>query len=245
MAPPIPPTVFAGRVTRVKHETHDTITVSVRAEDGREFKFKPGQWYSLFSTRPDGAWDEGRPYSISSSPTTPDHLDFTIKLKPGGGFTPKAFKMKEGDKVGLNGPFGLFVFDPEKHAQCVFVAAGVGVTPMMSMIRFATDHKLENKITLLYTNKTKGDIIYHHELVDLEKRNPHFKMVSTLTRCPPEEEWGGCRGRIDAPFLHEHLGSFEGKFFFICGGTEFALDMSKFLKGLGVPTTHVKHEGFG
>jgi hypothetical protein len=93
----------------------------------------------------------------------------------------------------ITDPYGKMTFEVE-HERIALLCGGIGITPMISICRYCTDKHLNNKITLISSNKMQKDIIFKDELELMQHRNDHLKVVHTLTR--PIDEWKGCRGRI-------------------------------------------------
>jgi ferredoxin-NADP reductase len=185
-----------------------------------------------------------RSYSIASSPTTRGHLDLTIKIQ--GSFPEHLKDLKPGHVFGLRGPLGHFYFDPEHHPHIVLLGAGVGVTPLMGMLRYATDLKLANKVTFLNANKTEHDTIYHQELVRHHMVvNPHAKIVLSYTRLAPDDPWAGERGRIGWDMIERHVPDPMDKHYFICGPDQMNKDLKALLLDKGVPKALVKLENMG
>lgn len=225
------------KVVENKQTTPDVWSISVKPVEGSVPQFKPGQFFMFYLLK-DGKLAP-KPYSIASSPTS-DFLQVTYKLA--GFFTHELIKLKVGDKVQISGPFGVFVFD-EAKPESVFIAGGVGLTPFMSMIRFANEKKLSNKQTLLFSNKTKADIIFEEELDTIAEANEHFTVVNTLTR--EEGPWSGEKGRIDKAFIEKHLPNYLEQYFYLCGATPMVKAISDLLNEMKVPIHQVKMEKFG
>ena len=144
---------------------------------------------------------------------------------------------EEGDSMWVIEPVGKFlpVFDPTgKHLICI--AGGSGVTPFRGFVREATRRKLDTKITVLYSVRTTDDIIFNHELRELEKENPNFKFLVTCTRLGDEDPWDGRRGRIDANWMKEQIGELSDTVFYACGPNplvEFAETLVRDELGVG------------
>ena len=111
----------------------------------------------------------------------------------------------------VKGPSGNFVFDEKRDA--VMISGGVGITPLRSMIKYATDRKPGTKITLLYSNRTPDGIAYRRDLENMAKDNGNFRLVNTITGDAPG--WNGERGRIDANMIGKYASS--GALYYICG----------------------------
>lgn len=192
---------WEAELIEVIEESPDVKTF--RFEKPKDFDFIPGQFVMVFF--PEVFGKKNRAYSIASSPTNPDYIDLTIKLY--GLFTHHMFSLREGSTWHLRGPYGKFVLDLKRENDILLLGAGVGITPLMSMIRYATDLKLDRKFLLLYSNKRPKDIIFHDELMQIERSNPNVKVVYTLTRLKTQlrGSWPGLTGRIDANMVREQV----------------------------------------
>jgi ferredoxin-NADP reductase len=232
------------RLSELIQETPDTLTYRIKpAAGGEVLQYKPGQFVQLHLT-PDSEVKLSRSYSIASSPTTRDFIDLTIKIQ--GTFPQHLKDLKPGHVFGLRGALGHFYFDPGKQPHIVLLGAGVGVTPLMGMLRYATDLKLENKITFLDANKTEEDTIYHRELVQHHGVvNPNATIVLSYTRLAPGHRWSGERGRISWEMIERHVPEPLNKHYFICGPDQMNKDLKALLLEKGVPKELVKLENMG
>ncbi len=207
------------------------------------FPYKPGQFLMMYMLDENGKpTNLARAYSISSSPIQKDHLELTIKIT--GKFTTLLDKMKVGNRVGVTGSFGVFTYNPEKHKDTVMMAGGVGIAPFVSMVRFATAQKLENKILLFYSNRTNKDISHLEELKKLEEENPNFRTIYTVTRDEPADGIHE-QGRFNETHINKYLPALEGKNFMLCGSTAMVNDFTAILHSLGVERFRITAEKFG
>lgn len=239
---PIPTTPY--RLTDVIHETPDTLSFRIVPTAGGEvIQYKPGQFIQLHLT-PESEPAMSRSYSIPTSPTVRDYLDLTIKIQ---GTFPQSLKdLKPGHVFGLRGPLGHFYFDPATQPHIVLLGAGVGITPLMGMLRYASHLKLPNKVTFLDANKTEEDTIYREELLEVHaKRNPAAQIVLSYTRLAPEHPWTGERGRLGWDMIVKYVPEPLNKHYFICGPDQMNKDLKTLLLEKGVPKEMVKLENMG
>jgi len=240
----MPPPTIPYALTELIQETPDTLTYRIKPEAGGEvIHYKPGQFVQLHLT-PTSEVKMSRSYSVASSPTTRDFIDLTIKIQ---GTFPQFLKdLKPGHVFGLRGPLGHFYFDPATQPHIVLLGAGVGITPLMGMLRYSTFLKLPNKVTFLDANKTEEDTIYHHELVEHHaKVNPAAEIVLSYTRLPPEHHWTGERGRLNWDMIVKYVPDPLNKHYFICGPDQMNKDLKLLLLEKGVPKELVKLENMG
>ena len=203
-------------------------------ESGEPIQYTPGQFMVL--TAPSGT---KRAYSIVSSPSM-DFLEFAIK-NVGGEFTSQLQSMGEGTRIQVDGPLGPFIYNT--HGEYVLIAGGVGITPMISILR-ERDGKPEcGKATLFYSSRTLDSAIYYDELGELASRNQTLECIFTLTREKPEG-WEYETGHIDAEMLNRHLTDLEKKHYFVCGPSRMVDSFRTLLKGLGIPEENCTFEGW-
>src|SRR3989338_2572149 len=113
---------FSYKVIKNKMETHNVILLQLQPFKGQVFHFLPGQFVMLVLYDTGGKEWQARPFSIASSPTNSKYLELGIKIY--GEYTHKAAELKVGEKVGIRGPFGGFVFDENKMKNIVMLAGG-------------------------------------------------------------------------------------------------------------------------
>ncbi len=220
------------RVTRNRTLTPDAFELTLEpADDKPMFPFKAGQWVYLYLLNDDGSEWARAAFSIASAPTdSASRFDLAVKVY--GDYTKRAQTLKEGDTVRIQGPFGLFV-PKEEEAPLVMYAAGIGVTPFMSMIREELAHGCRREMVLFYTNKTTSDISYEKELRELAGMCPIFKVVFAVTRESPDG-WDGEVRRIDADIIRANVDDPEYAEHLMCGTNEFMDAVAAMLTDLGV-----------
>ncbi|MHA2404704.1 MAG: ferredoxin--NADP reductase [Candidatus Kariarchaeaceae archaeon] len=225
-------------------ETPDVKTF--RFEKPKDWAFVPGQYVMVFF--PDVFGRKNRAYSIASSPNS-EYIDLTIKLY--GLFTHHMWTLSEGSSWTLRGPYGHFTLDQQRTNDVLLLGAGVGVTPLMSMLRWATETKANRRFLLLYSNKKPKDIIFLDELQAMERMNPNVKIVYTLTRLHDKlkDSWPGLTGRIDAPMIKNEVAIWknpdvEFPTSLSCGPVSMLNTVEEVLTELGWPKEEIKYEKF-
>ncbi|MCX6728502.1 MAG: FAD-dependent oxidoreductase [Candidatus Saccharibacteria bacterium] len=216
-----------------------------RGPKAKPMNFQPGQ-YAVISFKQNGRPTPARCFSIVNSPS--DHGILQCSIRKKGKFTNAAANLKEGDEVNVSGPFGGFVFDERRDRKMVLIAGGIGITPFMSMIQYATNNKLSNDITLIYNCTNQTDIPFYGQLVEIEERNPHFKIIFAISNGPTNRliHQRVYSGRITSETINTAVNNrYDGKTFFICGPSAFMDAMSNILYGKGVLEEKVMTETFG
>jgi ferredoxin-NADP reductase len=168
-----------------------------------------------------------------------------LTIKESGDFTSTIGRIKPGDLVAVHGPFGRFshVFHPNGD-DLVFVAAGIGITPLMSMLRYMRDRRDPRRVLLVYANRGASDIVFRSELEQIESSGfPALKTIHILSR--PPGDWVGRTGRLDTASLGSLCGGFAGKAFFICCPPIMASGLIRGLKNAGVGPERIHTDYFG
>lgn len=209
---------------KVKIQSTDKITHDVRAfvvDKPEGFKFTPGQATEVEINEP-GWRKEDRPFTFTSLPED-DHLEFTVKTYPErDGVTDKLRDMEVSDEFLIDKPFGEIKYDGEGY----FIAGGAGVTPFISILRkLRKDGKLGNN-KLLFSNKTKADIIHKDEFQEMLGDN----FVNILSEEKTDDyEYG----HFSKTFFQKHIEDF-GKKFYVCGPPDLMKEVFEQLEELGV-----------
>jgi len=207
----------------------------------RRFDFVPGQHLTL-STSARGLNLHERPFSITSSPSEKDILQ--ISFKKYGDYTHKLASLLEDDIVEIGGPYGDFELDT-RYPNITLLAGGIGITPFISMARYAADKTLNNKITLIYSGRSIGNTAFLSELVELQKRNPNFKFFVHLTEEPNLEITNIYHNtRLTARDLQQYINSIDRSIFYVCGPSAFTQSMRYNLTSLGVRDKQIMTEEF-
>ncbi|KAA1012926.1 oxidoreductase [Paraburkholderia panacisoli] len=200
------------RVTEVRTERGETTTLVMQPEGHAGFRFKPGQfgWLTLWASP---FRITGHPFSFSSSAEAADgRVEMTIREL--GDFTSAVKTVAAGQRVYLDGPYGAFTIGNPTDMH-VLIAGGIGITPMMSMIRTLADRGDTRPLVLLYGSKTWDSLTFREELETLKAR-VDLKVVYVLSQ--PPEGWTGESGRITAEVFRRHLPpEYAAHEYFICG----------------------------
>ena len=186
-------------VDRVIPERGRATTLVLRPLGHRGLRFLPGQfaWLTLGKT-PFAV--EDHPFSFSSSAEHATEVAMTIK--EAGDFTSAVKHIAPGTPAYLEGPHGAFTIDRYPGSGCVFVAGGVGITPVMSMLRTLADRSDRRPQLLVYGARSWEEITFREELERLRSRLD-LRVVYVLS--DPSEDWRGERGRITYDLLERHL----------------------------------------
>lgn len=235
---------FPYRVEAVEQENRNVWTVKLAPAGGeRVYDYHPGQFHFITLLRERGLPVEEHHWTISSSPAQRDFISSTIKES--GDFTATIGKTLPGDLALVDGPFGRFSYTFHSHENdYVFIAGGIGITPIMSMLRHMRDTGKAVDALLLYGNRTEKDIVFREELAEIEASAvPHLKVVHILSS--PEDGWRGETGHVDTEKLRRLI-KFESPktVFYICAPPGMTKKVVEGLRSLGVPYGRMHTEQF-
>ena len=228
------------RVVDVVRERGDAWTLAVEPVGHARFPFQPGQfaWLTL-GTSP--FLMKEHPFSIASSPTPGgSRLEFTIKEL--GDFTRTIGRVRHGTIAFVDGPYGAFTVDRHPASGYVFVAGGIGIAPIMSMLRCLADRGDRRPLWLFYAYRRWERTTFREAIHDLASRLT-LTVVHVLEE--PPDEWPGERGRITRGMLERHLPQDRQRLhFFLCGPKAMTQAMERHLHDLDVPMSQVHSELF-
>ena len=227
------------RVSEVRQERGDTTTLVMQPDGHPGFHFNPGQfgwlmvWGSPFKIT-------GHPFSFSSSAAAKGgRVEMSIRNL--GDFTKEIQRVPVGKRVYLDGPYGAFTIGNPADMH-VLIAGGVGVTPMMSMIRTLADRGDKRPVILLYGSKDRESITFCEELEVLKARLD-LTVVHVLAN--PPAGWTGEQGFINAEMFKRHLPPpYSDHEYFICGPGVMMDAIEKALGEMGVPMAKYHSERY-
>jgi ring-1,2-phenylacetyl-CoA epoxidase subunit PaaE len=246
------PVFHALRVCDVRRETDDTVSVAfeVPVELAPAYEFAPGQHLTIRMPAPDGGDEVRRSYSISSG-VDEGELRVAVKNIPGGVFGAfAATRLRPGDVLDVMTPAGRFTtrLDAANEKSYLGIAAGSGITPVISLVRSALAREPRSRFTLVYGNRGPTTVIFREALEDLKDRYlGRLQIVHIFSR----EQQGVplFNGRLTGPKLRElserllDLPSFDEVF--ICGPEAMTIEVRDTCIDLGADPTHVHLELFG
>ncbi len=229
-------------VDSVRDETATVKTFRLRHPSTADipFRFLPGQFLTISLDHREEVLQ--RCYTIASSPSEPGFCEITVKREGvGSGLLHEL--LVPGSRLAVSGPMGRFTFNGENSDEIVFIAGGVGITPLMSKIRYLTSRNWQGRVDLIYSVRTPRDIIFCDELEALQRTHPAFKVHLTVTA--PDEGWTGAHGRLSEAFVRAAVPDIARRTVHICGPTAMAAAAQQMLHHLGVEASHIEVEAFG
>ena len=231
---------FETRVLDIIKRTHNV--KSFRLETGNDATFEAGQFF-LATIKIEGK-EDAKYFSFSNSPTEKGYIEFTKRIT-NSLFSQSLHRLKKGDWMRIKMPFGAFTFHDE-HGKVAFLSGGIGITPLRSMSKFATDMKIPTDIVILYGNDTENDIIFKEDFDDMQKRNSNFRICYTLTSPHIDRKrWRGKTGYIDDRMIREEIPDYNQRVFSICGPPGMVQGLVSILKEkLGIQNDRIMIEKF-
>jgi len=224
-------------VLTVLDETPEIKTFRLVRPDG--FEFTPGQFLAV------RVLVEGKPhvrcYSISSAPHTRGYLEISVRRQ---GLVSGMLHatVRAGSTLTVMRPAGQFVYPADDDRPLALIAGGVGITPVLSMLRHGVASDPARPITLLYSARREEDVAFNHELHVLAERNPQVRIAVTLTQ--PVAPTRVRTGRIDRQMLTQYIPAPAHTVFCLCGPGPMIEGLRVVLQELGVPPAQVRYEQF-
>ncbi len=200
-------------VSKVEAAGQDACAVELTFPEDRTFSYVPGQFaFVTFDSK--HLPSEEHPFTISSTPTRPESLQIVVRCS--GDWTRWISYLRPGDTAYLDGPYGHFsYFYNSDHAEYLMIAGGIGITPILSMLRYMADADDGKKVTLIWSNRTKKEIICPDEFRELENTLNGLKIHYIFTR---ETDGPNSKGRITGESLRQFLtGCSRRAPVYICG----------------------------
>jgi predicted ferric reductase len=226
-------------VEDVREERGETWTLALRPVGHDGIAFQAGQfaWITLYTSP---LVIREHPFSFSSSSESVPRIEFTIKAL--GDFTNGIRHLEPGTRAYLDGPHGAFTIRRHPADGYVFIAGGIGITPIMSMLRTLADRRDERPLLLIYGNESWDGITFREELDDLTRRLD-LEVVHVL-RDPPDG-WEGETGYVDRAVIERHLPDLHTeRFYFLCGPQVMMATVEDALLELDVPLDRTLMERF-
>jgi len=207
--------------------------------------FKAGQAIDITLLAPSETDAEGntRTFSIASGPHEPT-LMVATRLRD------TAFKrvlktMPLGTAVKIEGPSGNLTLHNTAKRAAVLLAGGIGITPFRSIVFRAANEKLPHRIFLFYSNRRPEDAPFLEELQTLEKENPNYKLIASMTEMEKSQRpWHGETGLINADMLARYLKDAGSSIYYIAGPPGMVKGLHTIVNETGVDDDDVRTEDF-
>ena len=224
-------------VMAVFDETPDIRTFRLARPEG--FQFVAGQFLTV-RLKADGR-EHVRCYSISSAPGAQAYVEISVKRL---GLVSSALHatLRPGAMLAVRAPAGAFIYPSDDQRPLVLLAGGVGITPLMSMLRHAVDTDPNRPVTLFYSVRRVADIAFHDELSVVTRRHEHVRVFIAVSDEAPGQ--GHFPGYISESLVTTMMPDVAHAVCLICGPPPMMDAMTAMLAGVGVPAPQVRFEVF-
>lgn len=222
------------RVVKVKQETPSVTSIYIKGSKVTPDTVKPGQFIlvRIFAKK---LWWQEHPFTVSWIPR--DNM-LRISVRDVGDYTHDIQSLKPAARVLIGGPLGRFTSEKAMTRKRLFIAGGVGITPLRAMLEEAAIYRLDS--TLFYANRNSDDVPLKHELEAISKRGKqkHVYVYSD------DKKASGEHGRVDKEFIKKHAPDVTKRDVYICGPPQMMAATEEALLKLGVPAEQIHSEKF-
>ncbi|MFD2617241.1 NO-inducible flavohemoprotein [Terrilactibacillus laevilacticus] len=238
------------KVSDIKQESSIIKSFYLKPESGQPLPLhQPGQYISVRVRIPGSEYFQIRQYSLSDVPNE-DYLRISVKREEGGDQYPEGLvsnylhdQIKPGDTLEVSAPAGEFTLQSSER-PIVFISAGIGQTPLMSMTKKVIKENPKRHITWIHSAKDADKLAFKEELTKLKEKAPQLKIHIALSQDTNKYEDIKRYGRIDSEWLEKLIESKDADFYF-CGPTTFMSQIYNILIGWNVPESQINYEFFG
>ena len=239
----IPMAGYASKLLNRVEVAQDTMAFHFEKPMG--FDFKPGQSADLTLVNPPETDTEGktRTFSIASA-AFENQLMFATRMRDTA-FKRSLRNIALGTAVKMEAAMGSFTLHKNAAKPAVLLAGGIGITPFFSIVRQANHDRAPHKLFLFCSNRRPEDTPFLDTLQELEKSNPNFKLIYTMTDMAKSmKEWKGETGLVDKGMLSRHLITLQGPIYYIAGPPAMVAGMRKVLVDANVDEDDIRTEDF-
>ncbi|TVQ54123.1 MAG: hybrid-cluster NAD(P)-dependent oxidoreductase [Rhodobacteraceae bacterium] len=224
-------------------EAPDVVTFGFVSPSGALFRYEPGQFVTLELPVPGGpVW---RTYTLSSSPSRPLSVSVTVKAQSDSvGTRWMLDHLRPGMRLRAKGPAGIFTLPTREKNKYLFISAGSGVTPTLSMTTYLFDRATDVDVTVVHCARRPGDIIGRHLLEHMAARVPAIKLYFLVEEDDPFRVWTGFRGRFNQLVLGLIAGDYLERDVYCCGPEPFMQAVRETLQSLGYDMARYHQESF-
>jgi ferredoxin-NADP reductase len=224
---------YTVKVIELIRRTPSSMTLRMDKPEG--FTFKPGQW-GYFTV--DGESGKvSRSLSFSSSPTEP-HLEFTKRISESD-FCKNLEQLQNGDEVSFQGPMGNLIYEGSLE-RVTFLAGGIGITPIRSILKNAVDMEFAGEKYLIYGNLNFEETAFADDIRRWEEKDPGLKVIHVLQ--DPPDGWDGFTGFIDRGVIEASVPDLHTQTFYVSGPPPMVKAVAVCLDDLGIDRDRVYQE---
>ena len=220
-------------------------TMAFHLEKPADFRFKAGQAIDvvLLESPGDDTQSARHTFSIVSAPFENDLVVATrMRDTP---FKRALGALPVGARIAIEGPSGSLTLHNERTRAAVFIAGGIGITPILSILRQATHDGVQQRLVLLYSNRRPEDAAFLAELQELERHNPRFRLIATMTLMGSSSQpWTGSMGLVDEAFVRRAISNLLRPVYYVVGPPGMVEAMRQTLNNIGVSDDDIRSEDF-
>ena len=213
------------------------------AASGYTFKAGQNAAFTLLDPPETDIAGNTRTLSFASSPNDLSSVIVAMRMRRSA-FKNSLRALPLGSKLRVSSAIGSFRLHTESSKPAVFLVGGIGITPVLSILAHAAEQALPHQIYVFYSNRDVRKVAFLDELQRLEKTNPAFTFIPTVTT-PNGSVWPFEHGRIDAQMLTRYIAEVHKPVYYVCGPPEMVTAMQKLLYSLGVNEDNIRSEEFG
>ncbi|RYD56069.1 MAG: ferredoxin--NADP reductase [Sphingobacteriales bacterium] len=232
-------------ITSIRQETEDVKTFTLAPEDGTELTYQAGQFITFVAYH--AGKEERRSYSFSSSPLLNEVPAITVKRVDNGFFSRYLIdEAQPGDQLDTIGASGFFTLpdDVANYKQLFFFAAGVGITPIISIIKTALQTHPNINVTLVYSNSNIASTVFYAELQQLEAKYLRLKIVYLFSDAKNLMKARLSKWMVPELLNKELMAGKEETLFYLCGPFAYMRTVVLSLEEYGVPAANIRKENF-
>ncbi|NCT02247.1 hypothetical protein GW766_03305 [Candidatus Parcubacteria bacterium] len=230
-------TEYTWKVNDIQEETPQVKSIYLSAITNRP-DFIAGQYLTV--KLPNLGPVEGKAYSISSMP---HEALIRITVKKMGTFSDALLSLKTGDILTTSKPYGFFYPDVDGVTPLVFLAGGIGITPILSILKDLSHKNDPRPLFLFYSNRTEQETVLQNELSVVAEQNPHLSVHCFITRETLVAD-GYIAGRMTPAHLQKFVPASTSADYFLCGSMDFTKSLWKTLRANGIQQHQIYTEGF-
>jgi len=233
----------AKRLTCCDVRDHDVKTFTFQCGDFQALGFEPGQFITIAPVIEGQA--VSRCYTLSSSPARPFTFSITVKRVAGGLVSNWLHdNLHGGCQLTAYGPAGAFTSTCSQARKLLYLSAGSGITPLMSMTRASYDLAADVDIAFVHSARSPVDIIFQRELQLLESVKPNLQVVTICEVAEGQGDWQGPVGRLSVDILRQAVPDFLEREVFTCGPKGYMDAVQSLLIAAGFNMDHYHQESF-
>lgn len=233
---------FLSKLIRKEEIAEGTMAFYIEKPEG--LSYIAGQHPTFRIVEPAEMDDEGdsRTFSFITIPSDSE-VGFATRMRDTA-FKRNLKHAEPGLAIEIRNPRGSLVLPSDIKRPVVMLVGGIGITPMISIIREATHQKSEQKITLFYANRTIAQTAFFDQLQQLAKENPNFTFIPVMTQEDPNK-WHGETGHITGETIKKYIPDTDNTLFYLAGPTAMVSAMTQVLTTSGVDSLFIKSEDYG